>query len=138
MSDVEYLQLDDLLALVRALRTGPVRDVGLLSAAAARPQATVFGEEAYPTVPQKAAALLHSLVGNHALVDGNKRLGWLATVVFLDLNGHAPDLDDEAAFVLVMDVAAGGAEVAEIADRLRAVPIGRGASTPPGSTGRQD
>jgi death-on-curing protein len=120
--DVEYLELDDLLALVRALRTGPVRDVGLLSAAAARPQATAFGEEAYPTVSQKAAALLHSLARNHALVDGNKRLSWLATVVFLDLDGHAPDLDDDAAFELVMDVAAGAAEVAEIADRLHAVP----------------
>ena len=122
MSDVEYLELDDLLALVRALRTGPVRDVGLLSSAAARPQATAFGEEAYRTVPLKAAALLHSLAGNHTLVDGNKRLSWLATVVFLDLNGYAPDLDDDAAFDLVIDVAAGAAEVAEIADRLRALP----------------
>jgi death-on-curing protein len=123
VSDVEYLELDDLLALVRALRTGPVRDVGLLSSAAARPQATAFGDEAYATVPLKAAALLHSLARNHALVDGNKRLSWLATVVFLDLNGHAPDLDDDAAFELVVDVAAGAVEVAEIADRLRAVLI---------------
>jgi len=121
VSDVEYLELDDLLALVRALRTGPVRDVGLLSSAAARPKATAFGEGAYSTVPLKAAALLHSLARNHALVDGNKRLSWLATVVFLDLDGHAPHLDDDAAFELVMDVAAGVAEVAEIADRLHAV-----------------
>lgn len=123
MSDVEYLELDDLLALVRALRTGPVRDVGLLSSAAARPRAMAFGEEAYRTVSLKAAALLHSLAGNHALVDGNKRLSWLATVVFLDLNGYAPDLDDDAAFALVMDVAAGSAEVAEIAERMRAGPV---------------
>jgi len=123
VSDVEYLDLDDLLALVRALRTGPVRDVGLLSSAAVRPQALAFGEEAYPTVPLKAAALLHSLARNHALVDGNKRLSWLATVVFLDLNGHAPDLDDDAAFELVMDVAAGAADVAQIADRLHVVPV---------------
>jgi death on curing protein len=119
--DVEYLDLDDLLALVRALDTGPVRDVGLLDSAAARPRATVFGQPAYPTLPLRAAALLHSLVGNHALVDGNKRLGWLATVVFLDLNGSEPDLTDDAAFELVMDVAAGSAEVEEIADRLRVV-----------------
>lgn len=123
MSDVEYLELDDLLALVRALRTGPVRDVGLLSSAAPRPKATVFGEEAYRTVPLKAAALLHSLARNHALVDGNKRLSWLATVVFLDLNRYAPDLDDDAAFELVIDVAASTSDVAEIADRLHAVPI---------------
>ena len=122
MSEVEYLELDDLLALVRALGTGPVRDVGLLDSAAARPRATVFGEPAYPTLPLRAASLLHSLVGNHALVDGNKRLGWLAIAVFLDLNGAEPELSDDAAFQLVMDVAAGSAEVEEIADRLRVTP----------------
>jgi death on curing protein len=122
VSDVEYLELDDLLALVRALGAGPVRDVGLLDSAAARPRATVFGEPAYPTLPLRAAALLHSLVGNPALVDGNKRLGWLATVVFLDLNGSEPELSDDAAFELVMDVAAGSADVEEIADRLRVAP----------------
>jgi death-on-curing protein len=119
VSQVEHLELDDLLALVRALDTGPVRDVGLLDSAAARPRATAFGEPAYPTLSLQAAALLHSLVGNHALVDGNKRLGWLATVVFLDLNAHEPELSDDAAFQLVMDVAAGSAEVEEIAERLR-------------------
>jgi death-on-curing protein len=122
VSDAEYLELDDLLALVRLLNTGPIRDVGLLDSAAARPRSTVFGEPAYPTLPLRAAALLHSLVGNHALVDGNKRLGWLATVVFLDLNGSEPELSDDAAFQLVMDVAAGTAEVEEIADRLRVTP----------------
>ena len=122
MSDVEFLELDDLLALVRALNAGPVRDVGLLDSAAARPRATVFGEPAYPTLPLRAAALLHSLAGNQALVDGNKRLGWLATVVFLDLNGSEPELSDDAAFELVLDVAAGSADVEEIADRLRVAP----------------
>ena len=122
MSDIEYLELEDLLALVRALGTGPVRDVGLLDSAAGRPRAQAFGEDAYPTLEFKAAALLHSLAGNHALVDGNKRLCWLATVVLLDLNGHAPDLDDDSAFQLVMDVAAGVADVEEIADRLRISP----------------
>ena len=119
MTQVEYLDLEDLLALVRILGTGPVRDVGLLDSAAARPRAQPFGHDAYPTLSLKAAALLHSLVGNHALVDGNKRLGWLAAVVFLDLNGHSPDLDDDAAFGLVMDVAGGQAEVEAIAERLR-------------------
>ena len=122
MSEVEYLDLDDLLGLVRALRTGPVRDVGLLDSAAARPRTIVFGQEAYPTLPLKAAALLHSLARNHPLVDGNKRLGWLATVVFLDLNGTQPDLSDDAAFELVMDVAAGAADVEGIAERLRVAP----------------
>ncbi|MGY2082359.1 type II toxin-antitoxin system death-on-curing family toxin [Blastococcus sp. SYSU DS0539] len=121
MTEVEYLDLEDLLSLTRVLGAGPVRDVGLLDSAAGRPRAQAFGQDAYETLPLKAAALLHSLVRNHALVDGNKRLGWLATVVFLDLNGHAPDLDDDAAFTLVMDVAAGGVDVEEIASRLRVV-----------------
>jgi death-on-curing protein len=122
VSEVEYLDLDDLLRLIRDLGTGPVRDVGLLDSAVARHRSHVFGQEAYPTLALKAAALLHSLVNNHPLVDGNKRLGWLATLVFLDINAHEPDLDDDDAFQLVMDVAAGAMDVEEIAERLRAVP----------------
>lgn len=122
MTEVEYLDLEDLLGLTRALGAGPVTDVGLLDSAAGRPRAQAFGQDAYETLPSKAAALLHSVVRNHALVDGNKRLGWLATVVFLDLNGYAPDLDDDAAFALVMDVAAGGVDVEAIASRLRVTP----------------
>ena len=119
MIDVEYLDLEDLLGLVRAMQTGPVRDVGLLAAAAGRPQASAFGEDAYPTLALKAAALLHSLAGNHPLVDGNKRLAWLATTVFLGINGRAPDLDEEAAFALVMDVASSDLGVEQIAERLQ-------------------
>jgi death-on-curing protein len=121
VSEVEFLDLEDLLGLVRALDAGPVRDVGLLDSSAARPRSVAFGEDAYPGLELKAAALLHSIVGNHALVDGNKRLGWLATVVFLDLNGHATDLDDDAAFALVMEVAAGALDAEEIATRLRVI-----------------
>jgi death on curing protein len=119
MTQVEYLDLEDLLQLVRDLRAGPVRDTGLLDSAAARPQSSAYGEDAYPTLELKGAALLHSIAGNHALVDGNKRLAWLATVVFLDLNGPRPDLTRDAAFDLVMDVAEGKADVEEIANRLK-------------------
>ena len=121
MTDVEYLDLEDLLGLVRALGVGPVRDVGLLDSAAARPRSSALGENAYPSLDLKAAALVHSIARNHALVDGNKRLAWLAMVVFLDLNDHAPDLDDDAAFDLVMDAAQGSVEVEEMAARLRVV-----------------
>lgn len=103
---MEFLDLEDLLLLVRHLGAGPVQDLGLLEAAAARPRTTVFGDDAYGTLEEKAAALLHSTVRSHPLVDGNKRLGWLACVVFLDLNGHEPGLDDDDAFALVMQVAA--------------------------------
>ena len=118
MSGVEYLDLEDLLGLVRALGAGPVRDVGLLDSACARPRSSVFGTDAYTSLEHKAAALLHSLVRNHALVDGNKRLGWLATAVFLDINGRPPDLTDDEAFELVMAVADGTLDVDAIAERL--------------------
>ena len=118
MSEVEYLELEDLIELVRRLGVGPVRDLGLLDAAVARPASSAFGADAYPTIELKAAALLHSIVRNHALVDGNKRLGWLSTVVFLDLNGQPVELDDDEAYELVIDVAEGRLDVDQIADRL--------------------
>ena len=70
----EYLTLEDLLALIEDLGVGPIRDVGLLDSAIHRPQATVYGDDAYPDLDQKAAVLLESLVRNHALIDGNKRI----------------------------------------------------------------
>ncbi len=114
----EYLSLEDLLDLVNALGAGPVRDLGLLDSACHRPQASFFGQEAYPTLTAKAAALMHSLAGNHALVDGNKRLALLATVVFLRINGYGLDLSDDAAFDLTMAVAAGQLDVDGICKRL--------------------
>jgi len=84
---IEYLSLEDLLSLVGDLGVGPIRDIGLLDSAAHRPQVSVLGEDAYPGVHEKAAVLLESIVRNHPLVDGNKRLGWLSTVVFYGLNG---------------------------------------------------
>lgn len=113
-----YLTLEDLLGLVRRLGVGPVTDVGLLDAAVARPRSSAFGDDAYPTLHLKAAALLHSIVTNHALADGNKRLGWLAAVVFLDLNEAAVTLEDDDAFDLVMAVAEDRTDVKSIADRL--------------------
>ena len=82
----EFLSLEDLLDIVSALTIGPVRDLGLLNAAALRPQTTLMGQDAYPSTTAKAAALLESLTKNHALIDGNKRLGWAACSVFLSLN----------------------------------------------------
>ena len=119
MNSVEYVDLEDLLMLVRALGAGPVRDVGLLDSAAGRPRSAAFGQDAYPSIGLKAAALLHSIARNHALIDGNKRLAWLAATVFLDLNGRRPELNDDEAFILVMDVAEGTVGVEQIAERLR-------------------
>ena len=119
MSEVEYLDLEDVLEMVRTLRIGPVRDIGLLDSAVNRPRSSAFGDDAYPNLSFKAAALLHSMTKNHALVDGNKRLAWLSTVVFCDLNGFAPRLTDDEAFQLVWDIASSELDVALIAERLR-------------------
>jgi death-on-curing protein len=80
----------------------------------------MYGQEAYPDVFTKAAALLHSLAANHPLVDGNKRLAWLATYVFCAKNGVQLDPADDDAYDLVVGVAAGEiSEVTVIADRLK-------------------
>jgi death on curing protein len=117
----EYLTLDSLMQVADVAIEGEVavRDYGLLESALARPRTTVFGSDAYPTLAEKAAALLESLVRNHALVDGNKRLGWLATVTFLWLNGYDVVADDDASFDLVVAVAEGAFDgVEKIAERL--------------------
>lgn len=118
-----FLDLDELVTLVRVLDAGPVRDIGLLDSAAARPRSTVFGEPAYATLELQAAALLHSIACNHALFDGNRRLAWLACTVFLDVNGQSVTLEPAEAFDLVMAVASGSLrDVDEIATRLRTEP----------------
>ena len=114
----EYLTLEDVLTLIEDLGVGPIRDVGLLDSAVHRPQVTVFGDDAYPDLDLKAAALLESLVSNHALVDGNKRIGWLATVVFYGLNGIELEVPDDAAYDLVIAVASSAITHREIAASL--------------------
>ena len=120
--DVEYLDVEDLVDLARLLLGDPppIRDMGLLGSAAARPQTTAFGEDAYPDIWTKAAALLQSVVKNHPLVDGNKRLGWLSTAVFLELNGvgtHHATNDD--VYEHVIGIAASASTIEKIAAGLR-------------------
>ncbi len=118
-----FLELDELLYVAtRTLGTEPqVRDVGLLESALARPQASAFGEDAYPTIHQKAAALVHSLARNHALIDGNKRLALAATLAFYGVNGMRLTLTNDQAYELVIDVAAGSVDdVPAIASLLEA------------------
>lgn len=120
-----FLTLAELLHVAgRALgAAAPVRDHGLLEAAVARPQTTLLGTDAYPTLECKAAALLHSLARNHALVDGNKRLALAGTIVFLGVNGRRLELTNDEAFDLIMAVAAGELETVEaIAARLSTGP----------------
>lgn len=115
---VEYLSLEDLLVLAEDLGVSAVRDVGLLDSAAHRPQSTIFGEDAYPTLHEKAAVLLESVVRNHALVDGNKRLAWMATFAFYGLNGVDLDAPEGAAYDLVVSASKGTIDYGAIADQL--------------------
>jgi death-on-curing protein len=109
---MEHLTVEDLLSIAEEVLGAPaVRDIGLLDSAAHRPQASAFGQDAYATIHEKAAALLDAVVRHHALVDGNKRLGWAATVVFYDLNGF--DLDPPS-----VDEAAGHIELGKLSERL--------------------
>ena len=124
IADFEYLEVGDLVGLAASLfgDPPPIRDLGLLGSAAARPRASAFGDDAYPDVWTKAAALLHSVVKNHPLVDGNKRLGWLACAVFLDVNGLDPtSASNDGVYELVMRVASQPIEVAELAALLQAL-----------------
>ena len=104
-----FLNLEEVLHVAaRTLGSEPeIGDLGLLESALARPQASAFGEAAYPTIHQQAAALLHSIARNHALVDGNKRLALAATIAFYGMNGMRLTLNNDQAYELVIDVASG-------------------------------
>lgn len=117
-----HLTLDDLLRVADRAIVGEVRvrDHGLLESALARPAATPFGMDAYATLEEKAAALLHSLAGIRALVDGNKRLALAGTIAFLGINGRRLTLSNDEAYDLIVAVASGELdEVGPIAQRLR-------------------
>lgn len=119
--DVEFLTIDDLYRFAEHFNGNPdsVADHGLLAAAVARPQASVFGEDAYPTLSAKAAALLHSLITNHALVDGNKRTGMAAMLSFYAINGVRLTATQDELFHLAVAVADGTLrDVPKIAERL--------------------
>ena len=125
--DVEFLDLDDVLDLIRRLLGDPppIQDIGLLGSAVARPQTAVFGQDAYPDIWSKAAALLQSIGNNHALIDGNKRLGWLATAVFLEINGVSViHVSNDDIYQFVIDVAANNPSFEHIAAALRALVTG--------------
>ena len=116
-----YLDLDELVHVAeRVLGSVEFRDLGLLESAAARPRSSAFGEDAYPTIHHKAAALVHSIARNRALVDGNKRLSLGAAIAFYGMNGLRLTMTNDEAYNLIVAVAAGTLDdVGEIADPLR-------------------
>lgn len=90
---IKYLTTEDVLLLhhLSIEKSGGshgLRDVALLDAAVHRPQATFAGDDLYPTLFDKAGALCHSLIKNHAFVDGNKRTSLLSAMTMLELNGY--------------------------------------------------
>ena len=116
---VDYLSIEDLLDIaVGVLDDVAIRDRGLLASAAGRPRSSAFGADAYPTFAEKAAALMHSLGRNHALVDGNKRLAWAATRVFCLLNGHDLTFSVDEAETVVVAVAIGELDVPDLANAI--------------------
>ncbi len=115
-----YLTFDDVMdANSQVLGGEPrLRDRGLLESAIARPMASAFGEDAYPTIFQKAAALLDSLSRNHPFVDGNKRTAAVATILFLEQNGFRRVWNPADALQFILAVAQGQRSIAEIAEWL--------------------
>jgi len=123
---VIFLDVEDLLYIAERATGAPVevRDIGLLESAAGRPRASAFGADAYQTVHDKAAARLHSIVRNHALVDGNKRLGLAAVIAFYGLNGRRLTMTNDEAYDFVVAVAAGEIDdVGQVAQRLASASI---------------
>lgn len=134
---MEYLTVAEVLLLHARLiqctgGSGGVRDVGLLESALARPQATFGGEDLYPDLWSKAAALMHSLVQNHPFVDCNKRTALAATGIFPQLNGHTPSASNDEALAFTRQVTVGGMELQEMAAWLEAYSQPSGGMLPGG------
>ena len=109
-----YLELEDALEQVRYLGFHP-RDLGLLDSCLSRPQTSLFGEDAYESIYLKAAALMHSVVTSHPLIDGNKRTSWALMITFLLLNDLEVVADTDSAFDFVLSVATGKSDLPGIA-----------------------
>jgi death on curing protein len=118
---VIYLDVEDQLHIAhRLLGEVGVRDIGLLEAAAARPRTSAFGEDAYASIHEKAAALVHSIARNHALVDGNKRLALAGLLAFYGVNGYRLTMTNDEAYDFIIAVATGAlSDVDAIAVGLR-------------------
>ena len=116
---VDFLSLQDLIEIGTSIIPDfRIRDLGLLDSAANRPQTSVFGDDAYPTFPEKVAALMHSLARNHALIDGNKRIAWAAGRIFCLMNGFDLQMTVDEAEAMILSVAKGELDVPELSRLL--------------------
>lgn len=119
-----YISLDEVLAIHDDMveRYGGsfgIRDLGLIQSAIARPQATFGGDDLYPTIIDKAAALFHSLIFNHAFTDGNKRTSLTSTARFLHLNGYELNADDRELIDFPLSVENKHLDIEEISKWLK-------------------
>jgi death-on-curing protein len=114
----KYLNLSDAIKLTGRLGFH-IKDSGLLEAALARPRASAFGEDAYPEFELKIAAMMQSVIKNHALIDGNKRSAWLLAVSFMFLNGYKHNFTEELAFDLILGLATDKYEIEDAAKIIR-------------------
>ena len=96
-----------------------IRDLGLLQSAVSRPQAVFEGNELYPDIHQKAAALLESLINNHPFVDGNKRTGITAAAMFLKINNYSITALNQEVETFVLSIASGEQTVESITEWLK-------------------
>ncbi len=120
--EIDYLELADILKLGQEIISDfRIRDLGLLESAVARPRTSVFGEDAYPTFPDKVAALMHSIARNHALIDGNKRLAWSAARLFCLMNDVDIKMNRDRAYELVVAVESGQIDLPELCVSLKKV-----------------
>lgn len=113
-----YLELEDALQQI-AVAGFYVKDLGLLDSALARPRTTLFGEDAYPTLELKAAAMVHSIIKNHAMVDGNKRTSWFMLSSFLYINGYFIEMNADQGMEFTLGIATDKLTLAEAAEMIR-------------------
>ena len=115
---MQYLSLEDALQQI-SIAGFFVKDVGLLDSALARPQTSVFGEDAYPTLELKAAAMTHSVIKNHPMVDGNKRTSWFLLNAFLYINGYLLEMSTELGLEFTLGIATDRLSLEEAAEMIR-------------------
>ncbi|MDA8796452.1 type II toxin-antitoxin system death-on-curing family toxin [Aquiluna sp.] len=115
---MQYLSLEDALQQI-AISGFYVKDAGLLDSALARPQTSVFGEDAYPTLELKAAAMTHSVINNHPMVDGNKRTSWFLLNAFLYINGYLLEMSTEEGLEFTLGVATDQLSLEGAAEKIR-------------------
>ena len=113
-----YLEIEHALEQIRFLGFY-VKDAGLLDSALQRPRTTVFGQDAYPDLSTKAAALMHSIIKNNSLVDGNKRTSWVLFVSFIVANGYVHNMTTDEAFNLTLGLAADAIDLASAAQIIQ-------------------